>query len=147
MANHNKLHDLQLVFLGSLTLSAAPAAASDWVDARGFDSVTLMVKSNTVTAAGAGVDFTVEHGDDSTAAGAALANTATDLVGVSFETVEDADDDKILGRAGYVGSKRYVRLVGTGADGAVDASVDVYAILDLKARSTAPFIGTSVAAT
>jgi len=139
----------QMVFLGTLTLSGTTPAASDWVDLRGFDSATLVVKTNTVTDAGtaAGFSFEVQEGDDSTAAGATAVADAELLGSESDLTVTaDTDDDKLIGGIGYVGNKRYLRMNGVGTTG-TDAGVDIYALLEHPARAETTFVGTSVAAT
>lgn len=65
--------------------------------------------------------FTLQHSDASGSGFAAVADT--DVVQNSgsissgvFATVDSADDDATIYRIGYVGSKRYVRVVATAAN-------------------------------
>ena len=149
MANRDNVNNAQMVFLGTLTLSGTTPAASDWVDTRGFDSASIIVKTNTVTDAGTvdGFSFVVQEGDDSTAAGASAVADA-ELIGSESDltVTADGDDDKLIGAIGYKGSKRYVRIVGTGTTG-TDAGVEIFALLEDAARAATTFVGTSVAAT
>ena len=98
--------------LGNLTLSGTTPAASAWVDMQGYDSCTIEMVNNTITDAGtaAGYTATMQHGDDTTAAGAAAVAT-TDTVNGTITVAEtsDTNDDNVAGAIGYRGSKRYVR--------------------------------------
>lgn len=145
----DNINNTQMVFLGTLALSGTTPAASNWADIRGFDSASIVVKTNTVTDAGtaSGFSFEVQEGDDSTAAGATAVSDDELLGSESDLTVTvDGDDDKLIGAIGYVGSKRYLRINATGTTG-TDAGVDIYALLEHPARAETTFVGTSVAAT
>jgi hypothetical protein len=149
MAYRDNVNCTQMVFLGTVTLSGTTPAASAWVDTRGFDAASLIVKTNTVTDAGtaAGFSFEMQEGDDSTAAGATAVADAEIVGSESDLTVTlDTADDSLIGAIGYVGSKRYVRLNGTGTTG-TNATVDVYAMLTEAHTEATTFVGTSVAAT
>lgn len=139
----------QVVLLGTVTLSGTTPGATSWVDTRGFDACTLMLATDTVTDAGtaAGFTFTAQHSDSTTAASAA-AIAAADAIGgtVSLTVTADADDNKLIGGIGYIGSKRYVRLNGVGT-ALTDATVKVYAILNVPHRAATTFVGSNVAAT
>ena len=141
--------NLQIVHLGTLTLSGTTPAASAWVDTRGFDECTILLSTATVTDAGdsAGFTGTVQHSDLTTAASAAAIVAADSTDGVISQTVTlDTDDNKDIGAVGYVGSKRYVRQNFVGTTG-TNAVVVVRAILSNAARAPTTLIGTSVAAT
>jgi len=139
----------QMVLLGTVTVAGVTPAASSWVDTRGFDAATIVVKTNTVTDAGTGDGFTVtaQHSDLTTAASAAaiVAADATDGV-ISVQVTSDAADNAIVGGIGYRGSKRYVRMNVVGTTGS-DATFDVYAVLNVPHRAKTTFVGTAVAAT
>ena len=145
----DSINSMQAVFLGTVTVSGTTAAASSWVDTRGYDACTLLLKTNTVTNAGTADGFTatVQHGDDSTASGAAAITAADSVKGaISLTVTSDGDDDKLIGGIGYIGSKRYVRMNAVGTTGS-DATVDVYAMLGEPARAATTLVGTAVAAT
>ena len=145
----DSINNMQAVFLGTVTLSGTTAAASSWVDTRGYDACTLLLKTNTVTDAGTAEGFTVtvQHGDDSTAAGAAAITAADSVKGaISLTVTSDGDDDKLIGGIGYIGNKRYVRMNGVGTT-LTDATVDVYAMLGEPAQAATTLVGTAVAAT
>jgi hypothetical protein len=143
------LSNKQVVLLGTVTLSGTTPGATSWVDAREFDAVTLILATDTVTDAGAtaGFTFTVQH-SDTTVAGDAAAIVAADSVNgaISLSVTADADDNKLIGGIGYIGSKRYVRMNGVGTAG-TDATVKVYGILNKPHRAKTTFVGTAVAAT
>ena len=149
MAQRDGKSELQLVHLGNLALSGTTPAASAWVDTREFDKVTLLPVANTITDAGDadGIVFEVEE-SDTTAASDATAVDAEQLLGAESDLTitADAADDSITGGIGYIGSKRYVRLVATGSTG-TDADVTVVAITGDASYEPRDFVGTSVAAT
>lgn len=143
------LNNKQVVHLGNLTLSDTTPAASAWVDTRGFDACTIMVVNNTITDAGttSGFTCTVQHGDDSTAAGAAAIVAADSVDGdIAITVTADDADNTVAGGIGYKGSKRYVRVNAVGTTG-TNADVSVIAVLNKPHRAATTFVGTSVAAT
>ncbi len=143
------LSNKQVVLLGTVTLSGVTPGATSWVDTREFDAVTLILATDTVTDAGAtaGFTFTAQH-SDTTVAGDAAAIVAADSVNgtIALTVTADADDNKLIGGIGYIGSKRYVRMNGVGTAG-TDATVKVYGILNKPHRAKTTFVGTAVAAT
>lgn len=139
----------QVVLLGTVTLSGTTPGATSWVDTRGFDAVTLMLATDTVTDAGAaaGFTFTVQHSDTTAAADAAAIVAADSVNGtIALSVTADGDDNKIIGGIGYKGSKRYVRMNGVGT-ALTDATVKVYGILNVPHRAATTFVGSNVAAT
>lgn len=143
------LNNKQVVHLGNLTLSGVTPAASAWVDVREFDACTIMVVNNTITDAGTAEGFTctVQHGDDTTAAGAAAIAAADSVDGaIAITVTADDADDSVAGGIGYKGSKRYVRVNAVGTTG-TNADVSVIAVLNKPHRAATTFVGTSVAAT
>jgi hypothetical protein len=148
MSSRDNISNSQLVFLGTLTLSGTTPAASNWVDTIGFDSASLIVKTNTVTAAGTtGFSFVMQESDTTDASDATAVASGEILGALSDLTVVSNDDDNIIkGAVGYVGDARYVRLNATGTTN-TNAAVDVYAKLDHPHRAETTFVGTSVAAT
>jgi hypothetical protein len=141
--------NMQIVHLGTLTLSGSTPNASAWVDTRGFDECTILLSTNTVTDAGdsAGFTGTVQHSDLITAVSAAAIVAADTPDGVISQSVTaDTDDNKDIGGVGYVGSKRYVRMNLVGTTG-TNAVVVVRALLGKPAQAKTTLLGTSVAAT
>ena len=147
---HDNLRNTQMVHLGNLALSGTTPAASAWADLKGFNEATIVMVSNTITDAGTAAGFTaaVQHGDDSTTAGAAAIGTDDSVDGstITMTELSDTGDDGISGAVGYVGGKRYLRVNVTGTTG-TSADVSIYAILGGAARRATTFEGTSVAAT
>lgn len=143
------LSNKQMVLLGTVTLSGTTPGATSWVDTRGFDACTLVLATDTVTDAGAaaGFTFTAQHSDTTAATDAAAIAAADSVNGtIALAVTVDADDNKLIGAIGYKGNKRYVRMNGVGTTG-TDATVKVYAILNVPNRAPATFLGTAVAAT
>lgn len=139
----------QVVLLGTVTLSGTTPGATSWVDTRGFDACTLILATDTVTDAGtaSGFTFTAQHSDLTTAASAAAIAAADSVDGtIALTVTADADDNKLIGGIGYKGSKRYVRMNGVGTT-LTDATVKVYAILNVPHRAATTFVGSNVAAT
>lgn len=146
----DNMNGTQLVHLGTLTLSGTTPGASSWADLKGFNAATIVMVNDTVTDAGtaSGYTATVQHGDDTTASGAAAIDTADSVDGstITITTTADAADNVVAGQVGYVGNKRYLRLnvVGTTL---TDAVISLYAILTDASLEPTTYIGTKVAAT
>ena len=143
------LSNKQVVLLGTVTLAGVTPGATSWVDTREFDAVTLILATDTVTDArtSAGFTFTAQH-SDTTVAGDAAAIVAADAINgtIALTVTADADDNKLIGGIGYIGSKRYVRMNGVGTTN-TDATVKVYGILNKPHRAKTTFVGANVAAT
>lgn len=102
----------------SATLSGTTPAASSLVDMVGYESLTLVLRTGTVTDAGTADGFTVKLQHCDTTAAADFEDVdAADLVGAALQVTADGDDDKLIGTVGYIGNKRYVRAVATGTSG------------------------------
>jgi hypothetical protein len=133
----------------SATLSGATPAAGDWIDMQGWEALTFTVSTGTVTDAGTASGFSFEvQESDTTAAAEATAVADADLVGLesALTVTADTDDDKLIGSIGYIGSKRYVRIVATGTTG-TDAAVTVHARKDKGAVMATATIDSGTAAT
>ena len=133
----------------SATLSGTTAAAGDWIDMQGWEALTLTVSTGTVTDAGTASGFAFEvQESDTTAAADATAVADADLVGLesALTVTDDTDDNKLIGSIGYVGGKRYVRIVATGTTG-TDAAVTVHARKDKGAVMATATIDAGTAAT
>lgn len=139
----------QVVHLGNLSLSDDTAAASAWVDLKGFDAATIVLVNNTITDAGTAEGFTatLQEGDTTAAASATTVATADTVGGANtIQVTADAADDSIGGGIGYKGGSRYVRLNVVGTTG-TNADVSVVAILNKPHRAETTFAGTAVSAT
>lgn len=103
------------------------------IDLQGYDSCVVCVQTGAIaTADGSNyVTFTISEGDDAALGDAA---TATAIQG-SFAVLNStsADDSMILSKVGYVGTKRYIRVVAT-ETGTTEAIYSAFAILG-SARS------------
>lgn len=103
--------------MGLVTLNGTAAVASSLVDLQGYHALDIAIVAGTVTDAGTASGYTVKlQHSDTTVAGDFTDVVAADAINgtVSVTSTLDTDDDKIIGRLGYVGSKRYVRVVATG---------------------------------
>lgn len=113
----------------SATLVGVTPAKGKWIDMRGFRACTFSVSTGVVTDAGtaAGFSFEIQESDLITDASATAVADA-DLVGTeaALTVTSDAADHTFVGSIGYVGSKRYVRVVCTGT-ALSDAAVSVHA--------------------
>jgi hypothetical protein len=143
------LSNKQVVLLGTVTLAGVTPGATSWVDTREFDAATLVLVTQTVTDAGtaSGFTFTAQHSDTTVGTDAAAIVAADAINGtIALTVTADADDDKVIGGIGYIGSKRYLRLNGVGTTN-TDAVVKVLAILNKPHRAKTTFVGANVAAT
>lgn len=87
------------------TESAAAAPVNSVIlDTAGYESLEFIISVGTVTTGGA---ITIEHGDDSALADAEAVSEEETLGSV---TLVDAESERSF-KMGYIGKKRYVRLV------------------------------------
>ena len=104
----------------SATLSGTTPAAGNIIDVTDYQAATFLFQTGTVTDAGTADGFSVEvQESDTTAAAAFTAVASADLVGLETAlTVTSNDDDNVaVGCIGYIGTKKYVRVVVTGTTG------------------------------
>jgi len=90
------------------------AQNSALVDMKGYQGLEVFANTNTVTAAGAGISFKLQH-SDSTAAGTFVDVPAAQVSGAIANITLDTEDDMLgSGSINYLGNRRYVRAVATG---------------------------------
>jgi hypothetical protein len=107
------------------TLSGVTPAKGNIVDVKDFGSATLALQTGTVTDAGTTSGFSFEVQESDTDADADFTAVAdADLVGTeaALTVTLDTDDNVAIGSIGYIGTKRYIRVVATGTTG-TDATV------------------------
>ena len=120
MAKFDERNNAEYALALSATLSGTTPAKGGIIDMQGFEAVTFSVSTGTVTDAGTASGFGYEVQESDTTADADFTAVAdADLVGLeSTLTVTSNDDDNVIvGSIGYVGSKRYTRIVATGTTG------------------------------
>jgi hypothetical protein len=106
-------NNLGFTLLRTIHDEAGADHKSDLLDLAGHEGCVLMVVCGALT----GVDGThfVTHTvqeSDTTADGDFTAVAAGDLIG-AFTKIDAAAEDDVIQRVGYVGGKRYVRIVAT----------------------------------
>jgi hypothetical protein len=111
------------------TLSGTTPSTPAAIDRKGFESVTYVVSTGAVTDAGtaAGIVFELQESDDNSSY---TAVADKDLLGTEagLSILLDTQDNVVIGRLGYVGGKRYTKLVATGSTG-TNAVVLAHSIL------------------
>jgi hypothetical protein len=116
------------------------------IDTQGWEGLTVVVHTATVTASGADITFKLQH-SDTTAAADFVDCTAAEVIGAADPVDDNGDDNMIKGTIGYRGNKRYVRLV---AVGSASANAVVFAEY-VRSRSgttrPVPAVGATTAAT
>ena len=85
------------------------------IDMRGFGACTFVVQLATVTTADSSNFFTLtlQAGDDSGLSDGATVTAATGLLGSNLVINDATTQSNMVGMMGYVGGKRYVRMVST----------------------------------
>ena len=104
----------------SATLSGATPAAGNIVDVTDYQAATFLFQTGAIADAGDAAGFVVEvQESDNTDAAAFTAVADADLVGLETDLTVTADgtDSVAVGSIGYIGNKRYVRVVVTGSTG------------------------------
>lgn len=135
MAKFDTVNDSSWVLLGKVTLNGTTAVASAAVDLQGFNAADIAFINGTITDAGAAAGFTVKLQESDALVGTGFTDVAAaDAVNgtVSTTTTADTDDDKLTAVLGYVGGKRYLRVVGTGTTASAG---DVY-VLARRSKSS-----------
>jgi len=149
MAKYDMRNPCEYGLALSATLSGATPAAGDWIDMQGFEALTFVVSTGTVTDAGDanGFSFEIQEGD-TTAASGATAVADADLIGLesALTVTADTDDNVLVGSIGYRGEKRYVRVVATGTTG-TNAAVTVIAVKGYRSIQGEASIDAGTAAT
>lgn len=123
---HNFLTDCKVVLAKAATSAGSTDFQSDWVDARGFESVTFIVSPTSITSGG------VQHIAVQQSSDAGVADTAADLEGTKI-TVADDDDGQVFAVEIHRPRERYLRLH---VDRATQNSAwgEIYCILALADR-------------
>lgn len=149
MAKFDMKSDKQVAVGLIATLSGTTPSKGNVIDMQGFESVTFTVCTGTVTDAGtaSGFSFEVQESDSTADTGFAAVADA-DLVGLesALTVTSDSSDGVAVGSIGYVGGKRYVRIVATGTAG-TDAAVSVHAIKERAMVSPPAVAASNIAAT
>lgn len=113
-------NNAEYVFGIQSALSGTTPVESNIVDMQGWESLTWVAFTGTVTDAGtaAGIVFEVQE-SDTTADADFTAVADSDLIGseADMSILLDTDDRIVNGTIGYRGGKQYVRLVATGSTG------------------------------
>ncbi len=120
MAKFDMKSEIQMSAPFTLALSGTTPAATSLVDTVDCEAVTFLVGTGTVTDAGDANGFSFEvQESDATAASGFTAVADSDLVGLesALQVTADTADNVAVGTIGYVGGKRYVRMVATGTTG------------------------------
>lgn len=110
----------------SATLSGVTPAAGNIVNVEDFTAATFLYQTGAVTDAGGAGGFTVEVQESDTTADSDFTAVADDdLVGAEADlaVTDDGTDSVAIGSLGYIGTKKYVRVVVTGTTGS-DATVN-----------------------
>lgn len=130
MAKFDERNNKEFALGLSDTLSGTTPSKGNIIDMRGFESLTFVTYTGIVTDAGTASGFSFEVQESDTTADADFTAVAdADLLGLesALTVTSDTDDEKLIGSIGYIGDKRYVRIVATGTSG-TDAVVVVAAI-------------------
>lgn len=141
------ISNIQVVDLGTLTLSGTTAAVSTYVDIKGFDGATIAIIPDAVTDAGtaAGLTVTLQESEDTTGAGAGTV-AANETVNAANTATITTDADTSALALGYLGSDRYVGVSAVGTTG-TDAVLRIVALLGKPHTAPTDFNGTGVART
>ena len=113
--------------ISPVSVSDNTAQTSQAVDLQGFDSCTFVIAIGSV--ADADATFAVEVQECDTSGGTYTAVADKDLVGTEALAGFQFDDDNECRKIGYVGSKRYVKLVITPSANASAALLSAVAVL------------------
>lgn len=146
------ISNIRLIRGAVQTLSGTTPNASALIDRRGFSSLAVYLETGTVTDAGTASGFTMKlQHSDTTAAADFVDVDNSDLIPNSLgnrtvTVTADSDDDILANGVGYVGNKRYVRMLVTGTTG-TNAEVQMLGVLGNPATAPTTSVGSTTAAT
>lgn len=146
MALFDIMSDLTAAVGINATLSGTNAEEGNVVDLKGYDAVTFMFITGTVTDAGTADGFTIKLQESDTTADADFTDVAAADHSGTLAVTDDTDDTVPIGQIKYTGGKRYVRAVATGTTG-TDATVSGIAVLGKAHYGPADATLANVAAT
>lgn len=153
MASFDILSGLNYTIGAVQTLSGTTPNNSALIDMQGWEGLTVILQTGTVTDAGTAAGFTMKlQHSDSTAAGTFVDVPAADLLpagGTTTVTVTtDAANNLLAGAVGYTGNLRYVRSVTTGTSG-TNATMQTVFVRGRPSSNSQPVtaIGSTTAAT
>jgi hypothetical protein len=129
------------------TLSGATPNNSALIDMKGWEGLNVWLHTAAVADAGTADGFTAKLQHSDTTVGTSFADCAsTEVIGANLTVTSDDDDNKIIGKIGYRGNKRYVRMVVTGTSG---SDAVVFAVFDRQRAALEPVtaVGATTAAT
>lgn len=109
------------------------AQTGEVVDLQGYDSCTFVIATGSI--ADADATFAVEVQECDTSGGTYTAVADANLVGTEALAGFQFDDDNECRKIGYIGSKRYVKLVITPSGNASAALLSAVAVLGHPNRS------------
>jgi len=111
----DSLDEIKVTSAFNYAARTASANGTNIIDMQGFGACSFVVQLATVTTADSSnlFTFTITHGDDSTLSDAATVTAALGLLGSNLVINDAATQSNMRGIMGYVGGKRYVRLVAT----------------------------------
>jgi hypothetical protein len=139
MAKFDMRSDLSIARSANLTV-ANNTQSTAACDMQGYEALTVLVNTNTVTAFGAGITFKLQE-SDSLVAASFTDVAAGDVIGSATAVGADTDDDVLRGTIGYRGGKRYVRAQAVGSASA-NAAVNFFFIRGRNSSVIAPVTGT-----
>ena len=128
MAMFDTRNNAEYAMALSATLSGTTPSAGGAIDMQGWEALTLIVSTGTVTDAGTASGFAFEVQESDTQDSGYTAVADGDLIGTetALTVTAEAAANTLVGSIGYRGNKRYVRVVATGTTG-TDAVVTVTA--------------------
>ena len=128
------IDDMKVTSAFNYASRTATANGTNIIDMRGFGTCTFIVQLATVTTADSSNYFTLtlEAGDDSSLTDGAAVTASTGLLGSNLVINDSTTQSNMIGMMGYVGGKRYVRLVAT-ETGTASAAFSAVAVQSLAA--------------
>lgn len=106
--------DLTVAVGINATLSGTTPAKGNVIDTQGYEALCFALMTGTVTDAGTAAGFTVSLEESDTTVNADFAAVAAADHTGDLTVTSDTDDGVPVGKIGYKGTKRYVRLSAVG---------------------------------
>lgn len=132
----NSIHPVRAISPAA-AITDNTAQVSQWIDRRGYDSVTFVILTGSLADADATFAVTMEDADAVNQSDAA-AVASTDVIGTLALAGFTFADDNETRKVGYVGDKRFVRITITPSANSGNAFIAAVAILGHPANAATP---------
>ena len=121
--NHEIYNDIAHVMLKEPVDAAHTTWKSNILDTQGFESALLLAIIGALTGVDSSNYITLTLEESDTTADADFSTVDSSEVKGAFTVINADDEDQVIQKVGYLGIKRYIRVVGTYTGSSISAGI------------------------